>query len=67
MFRVSIWIVATIALLFVNLIYTAQARVYRNQAQNAAKCHQKIDPKKLNGDARKNEWGKCMENPDNYN
>jgi hypothetical protein len=30
-------------------------------------CHQKIDPKKLKGQALKDAWKACLESPDMYN
>jgi hypothetical protein len=54
------------ALICFALVSTVQARVYRNQVQNAAKCHTMIDPKGLKGDAFKGEMNKCKEDPDNY-
>ena len=66
MLRISTFAAVTIALLASGLFSTAHARTYRNQVQNWAKCHEKIDPKKLKGDALKSEFNKCMENPDNY-
>ena len=66
MFKVSILAAAAMALLFPSLVSTAEARTYRNQVQNRAKCHEKIDPKNLKGAAFKSEFDKCVANPDNY-
>ena len=30
-------------------------------------CHQKIDPKNLTGQAKKDAWKACRESPDSYN
>lgn len=66
MFRICVFAAAVIALLASSVFSTGQARTYRNQRQNRAKCHEKIDPKNLKGAAFKSEWDKCITNPDNY-
>jgi hypothetical protein len=66
MLRIFVFAAAAIALFGSSLFSTTQARTYRNTVQNRAKCHEKISPKGLKGQALKDEFGKCMTNPDNY-
>jgi hypothetical protein len=66
MFKRPIIALVASTLVCFALVSPLQARVYRNQMQNAAKCHAMIDPKGLKGDAFKGEMNKCKENPDNY-
>lgn len=66
MFKRSILALLVSTLICSALVSPLQARVYRNQVQNAAKCHTMIDPKGLKGDAFKGEMSKCKENHDNY-
>jgi hypothetical protein len=66
MFKKSILAVTASVVIGSALVSPLQARVYRNQMQNAAKCHMMIDSKGLKGDAFKGEMNKCKENPDNY-
>jgi hypothetical protein len=65
-FKKSILAVTVSMVIGSALVSPLQARVYRNQVQNAAKCHAMIDSKGLKGDAFKGEMNKCKENPDNY-
>jgi hypothetical protein len=62
----SILAVTAFVVICSALVSPLQARVYRNQVQNAAKCHMMIDSKGLKGDAFKGEMNKCKENPDTY-
>jgi hypothetical protein len=66
MFKKSVLALVASTLICSALVSPLQARVYRNQVQNAAKCHAMIDSKGLKGDAFKGEMNKCKENPDNY-
>lgn len=66
MFKRSVLALVASTLISSALVSPLQARVYRNQMQNAAKCRAMIDSKGLKGDAFKGEMNKCKENPDNY-
>jgi hypothetical protein len=66
MFKKSILAATASVVICSALVSPLQARVYRNQVQNAAKCHMMIDSKGLKGDAFKGEMSKCKENSDNY-
>ena len=49
MFKRSILALLVSTLICSALVSPLQARVYRNQVQNAAKCHTMIDPQGLKG------------------
>jgi hypothetical protein len=62
--------VAALTMVFVSASsaqqYQGNRKIGRELSQKNVRCHAAVDPKGLKGPARKAEWQKCWENPDNY-